>query len=76
MSKYYTVVIELHNGHNVAGENTITLQDFDEVMRTDFLRRVWACGWPVATSPSTVQVISPFVIKHVFIIQQDKKYEI
>lgn len=76
MEKWYTVQIQLHQGHEIAGKLVHEFKDFDDQRRAALQQRIWNCGWSIPTAPKAWEHASPFIISRVLIFEQDKKYSI
>lgn len=73
--QYYTISISFHKGHEVAGQEGVTMVNFTLQQMKEFRFTAWQSGVIVETAPGTRQLVSPFSIKEIFIINQLKKHE-
>ena len=77
MDKYYTFQIVLHRVQE--GTDAHEAHEFKDCLDTQInqLRNdVWTKGIRINLTPTSWEIISPFLIKQAFVIQQDKKYNI
>lgn len=65
---YFTMQVHLQDGK--------TVHEFKDIEESnlDRCRDVWQRGVKVQTSPIAFELISPFFIKHVYLIRQDQKF--
>ncbi len=75
MDKYFTFQVKLHRKEQGTDEpETHEFKDCDE-QRAGILRNdVFTKGIRINHSPTSWEIISPFMVKQVFIFQQDKKF--
>lgn len=52
------------------------LKDFEDAAIGQFSNTVWTKGFRKTTAPSTWELVSPYRITQIFIIQQKQKYGI
>lgn len=75
MAKFYTFQIVLNRREEGTDVNEAhEFRDCTAERIVQLTNEVWARGIVVSTSPTCREVISPFAIKQVFIITQDKQY--
>lgn len=75
MDKYYTFQIVLHRKEEGTDVNeTHEFRDCTEAQKTELSDRVWTKGVRIKLTQTCWEILSPFCIKQVFIILQDKKF--
>ena len=67
---YYTVQIHLCNGEK------IELKDFTAEQTAKLRDEVWIKGIKRESAPKTWELISPLLIKNIYLILQDQKYSV
>lgn len=75
--KYYTFQVKLHRKAEGTDEpETHEFRDCNDQRIQQLRNDVWTKGLRINHSPTMWEIVSPFSIKQVFIIQQDKKYNL